>query len=79
MSAVVCSSCKKPKAELHPKRSKLMPGMTLYLCDACTKAKMEPRYLIILYGRSNGAESVADYIKNHRYVGEPIMAKELVR
>lgn len=75
---VVCSSCKKQRAELHPKKSKLMTGMTLLLCDACTKAKMEPRFVIILYGRSNGAESVSDYIRNHRYVGEEIRAKELI-
>jgi hypothetical protein len=55
-----------------------MTGMTLYLCDACTKSKMEPRFLIILYGRSNGAESVSDYIRNHRYIGEEIRAKELI-
>jgi hypothetical protein len=79
MSAVVCSSCKAAKAELHPKKSRLMPGMTLYLCNQCAKGKFEPRYIIILYGRSNGAESVSEYIKNHRYVGEPILAKELVR
>lgn len=55
-----------------------MEKMTLYLCDGCSRAKMEPRFLIILYGRSNGAESVADYIKNHRYIGDEIRAKELI-
>jgi protein-arginine kinase activator protein McsA len=75
---MLCSSCGKQKADLHPKKSKLMTGMTLFLCPACTKAKMEPRFLIILYGRSNGAESVSDYIKNHRYVGADILAKELI-
>lgn len=75
---MVCSSCKKQKAELHPRKSRLMPGMTLYLCNDCAKAKMEPRYVIVLYGRSHGAESVSEYIRNHRYVGEPILARELV-
>lgn len=76
---MVCSSCSKQKAELHARKSRLMNGMVLYLCNDCSKAKMEPRYLIVLYGRSNGAESVSDYIRNHRYIGEPILAKELVR
>lgn len=76
---MVCSCCGKQKAELHPKKSKLMLGATWLLCPPCTKAKMEPRWSIILYGRSNGAESVADYVKNHRYVGEEISAKELIK
>lgn len=75
---MVCSSCGKQKQELHPKKSKLMSTMTLLLCNDCTKGKMEPRYLIILTGRSKGAESVSDYVKNHRYHGEPILAKELI-
>lgn len=75
---MVCSSCSKQKQELHPKKSKLMPSMTLYLCNDCVKSKMEPRFLIILYGRANGAESVVDYVKSHRYCGEPILAKELI-
>jgi protein-arginine kinase activator protein McsA len=76
---MLCSSCSKPKAELHPRKSRLLAGTMLYLCNDCAKAKMEPRYIIILHGRSNGAESVSDYIRNHRYVGKPILAKELVR
>lgn len=76
---MLCSTCKKPKADLHARKSRLMPTVTLYQCNECVKAKMEPRYIIILYGRANGAESVSEYIRNHRYVGEPILAKELVK
>lgn len=76
---MICSTCSKQRAELHPRKSRLMPSVTLYLCNDCTKAKMEPRYIIILYGRANGAESVSEYIRNHRYVGAPILAKELVK
>lgn len=75
---MVCSSCNKQKAELHPRKSKLITGMNLYLCDGCTRAKMEPRFAIILCARSNGPESVTDYIKNRRYFGEEISAKEIV-
>jgi len=75
---MVCSSCNKQKADLHTKKSRLITSMTLYLCGDCTKAKYEPRYVIILHGRQNGPMSVADYIKAHRYVGEDILAKEII-
>lgn len=73
-----CSCCDKQRNELHPKKSKLMRGMTLHLCNDCIKAKREPRALVIIYGRKYGAESVSDYIRNHRYIGAEITAKELV-
>lgn len=75
---MTCSSCKRQKQELHPKKSRLLPDMNLYLCNECAKVKMEPRWLIILHGRKNGAESVSDYIRHHRYIGKDILAKELV-
>lgn len=75
---MVCSSCGKQKLDLHPKKSKLMPSQTLYLCNECIKGKREPRYLIIIAGRSLGAEHVSDYVRNHRYCGDEIMAKELI-
>lgn len=52
--------------------------MTLLLCNDCAKQKMEPRYIIVLYGRSNGFDSVSEYIRNRRYVGEDIRADEFV-
>jgi hypothetical protein len=52
--------------------------MTLLLCNDCLKKKMEPRFVIVLYGRSNGFDSVAEYIRNRRYVGDEILAEEFV-
>ena len=75
---MVCSSCAKQKSDLHPKKSRLMAGVTLYLCEQCAKAKMEPRYIIILVGRSEGTPAVADYIRARRYVGKDILAHELI-
>lgn len=75
---MLCTSCDKQKADLHTKKSRLIANMTLYLCGDCTKAKMEPRFVIVMYGRQNGAMSVADYIKNRRYVGPDILAKEII-
>lgn len=75
---MLCTSCDKQKADLHTKKSRLITSMTLYLCGDCTKAKMEPRFVIVMYGRQNGAMSVAEYIKNRRYVGPDILAKEII-
>lgn len=75
---MVCNSCGKQKHELHPKKSGLNKSQTLILCNDCIKGKMEPRYLIILHARANGAESVKDYIKHRRYHGKEITGLELV-
>lgn len=75
---VVCSVCGALRATLHPKKSKLLKTVTLYLCTECLKGSFEPRWLIILVGRSKGYKAVLDYVKNHRYHGEAILAKELL-
>lgn len=73
-----CSSCGKQKANLSPKKSRLAGGLPLFLCNTCIDGKFEPRYLIIIHGRKNGFDSVSDYIKQRRYVGEDILAQEFV-
>lgn len=75
-----CSSCDKIKSPdaLEAKQSRLNKKQTLYLCADCIRGKMEPRYLIVLFGRANGPAAIADYIINHRYVGDPILAREVV-
>jgi len=75
---MTCSACRKNKSELTPQKSKLSTAITLYLCTDCINGKREPRYLIILHGRANGFESVAEYIRKHRYVGKEISAHEFV-
>jgi hypothetical protein len=75
---MLCYSCGKPKNELLPKKSAILNGMTLFMCQTCIDAKFEPRYVIILGGRQNGAESVRDYVIKHRYVGKSIAADELI-
>lgn len=70
-----CSSCGQTRA-VQPKNSRLMPGTRLFLCEDCTG--MEPRYLVLIYGRQHGLPSVADYIKKHKYHGKEILAAELV-
>lgn len=75
---VRCSVCSAQRETLHPKKSKLLKTQTLFLCNDCIKQNREPRWLIILVGRTKGPASVLDYVKHHRYHGEPILAKELL-
>lgn len=75
---VVCSVCSTQRDQLNAKKSKLLKTVTLYLCNECVKAQREPRWLIILVGRTKGAGSVLEYVKRRRYVGKPILAEELL-
>jgi hypothetical protein len=74
-----CSSCDKAKAELFPRKSALLRGMTLYMCRSCLDNGLEPRWVIILAGRRDGTDYVRDYIVKNRYVGETIKAEELIK
>lgn len=78
MSQAVCSSCGRQHNDLKAHKSKLLIGTTFIMCPSCRAAKMEPRFAIILAGRSNGHLAVADYVKNRRYHGDEIFARELI-
>ena len=73
-----CYSCGKQKNELQPKKSDIMNGITVFMCQTCIEAKFEPRWVIVLAGRQKGAEYVRDYIIKRRYVGRIIDAEELI-
>jgi protein-arginine kinase activator protein McsA len=73
-----CYSCNKQKANLEPSKSSLINGITIFLCNTCIEEKLEPRWVIILAGRQNGADYVRDYIIKHRYVGKSISAEEII-
>lgn len=75
---LTCTSCQKQKHKLRPRKSKLLAGATLFLCTDCFEGKYEPRFAIILHGKQFGLDSVAEYIRNHRYVGDQIKARELL-
>lgn len=77
MNVMLCSSCGKQKDKYFTRKSKLLTGMTLYLCQACKDSNMEPRYVIVLYGRANGIDSITEYVRMHRYMGREITATEL--
>lgn len=71
-----CLSCKKQKAELHVKESKLFKKTKILMCQTCLSEKKEPKSFIILAYRSG--VDVTDYIAKRRYCGEEITAKELM-
>jgi hypothetical protein len=73
-----CYSCSKQKNELQPKKSDIMSGITIFMCQSCIDAKFEPRWVIVLAGRQKGPEFVRDYIIKRRYVGRVIDAEELI-
>lgn len=77
MEKILCYSCNKTKNQLNVKKSMLLP-ISLLMCETCVSSKYEPRWLVILAGRQNGAESVREFILKKRYVGTDISASELL-
>jgi hypothetical protein len=75
---MLCYSCNKPKNQLPPTASQLLAGTTLLMCQICIDSKFEPRWVIILAGRTHGPEKVRDYVIKRRYVGKEIFATELI-
>jgi NMD protein affecting ribosome stability and mRNA decay len=77
MEKILCYSCNKSKNKLDVKRSSLLP-INLLVCESCSSTKLEPRWVIILAGRSNGADYVKEFIIKRRYLGNEITASELL-
>jgi len=81
----VCTVCRKQKNELRPRASRLLAKSQWLLCGECIAGKKEPRFAIIMAGRmmkqqgnQEGLKIVEEYIRLGRYVGDEILAKELV-
>jgi NMD protein affecting ribosome stability and mRNA decay len=77
MEKILCYSCNKSKNKLDVKRSSLLP-INLLVCESCSSAKLEPRWVVILAGRSNGPDHVRDFIVKRKYLGNEITASELL-
>lgn len=77
MDKILCYSCNKTKNKLNAKRSSLL-SINLLMCETCVASKFEPRWVIILAGRSNGSDYVKEFIIKKRYVGADISASELL-
>lgn len=77
MEKILCYSCNKSKNKLDVKKSILLP-INLLMCETCISSKFEPRWVVILAGRSVGSDHVKEIIAKHRYVGDEILASELL-
>ena len=77
MEKILCYSCNKSKNKLDVKRSSLLP-INLLVCESCSSTKLEPRWVVILAGRSNGPDYVKEFIIKRRYLGNEITASELL-
>lgn len=77
MEKILCYSCNKTKNQLHIRKSNLLT-INLFMCQTCIDLKFEPRWVIILSGRSNGHEFVKEFIQKKRYIGADISASELL-
>ena len=75
---MLCYSCGKQKNDLISKKSSLLHGINLFMCQTCIEGKFEPRWVIILAARSNDPNYVRDYIVKRRYVGNEISGSELI-
>jgi hypothetical protein len=75
---MLCYSCGMQKNELQPKKSSIMDGIQLFMCQSCIDSKYEPRWVVILAGRQKGPDVVRDFIVKRRYVGRSISAEELI-
>ena len=75
---MLCYSCSKPKANLSLRKSSLLPGINLLLCQSCIDSKYEPRWTVILSARKNGPGYVREFIVKRRYLGNEITATELI-
>lgn len=77
MEKILCYSCNKTKNKLDVKKSSLLP-INLLMCESCVTSKLEPRWVIILAGRSQGADHVKEFIIKRRYIGTEVSASELL-
>jgi hypothetical protein len=77
MEKILCYCCNKTKNKLNVKKSILMP-INLLMCETCISSKFEPRWVVILAGRQLGSEAVREFIIKKRYVGNDIIASELL-
>ena len=77
MDKILCYSCNKSKHKLDVKKYALLP-INLFMCETCLTSKFEPRWVIILAGRSSGPDYVKEFIVRRRYVGNEISASELL-
>lgn len=57
----------------------MLPGAQMFLCQTCLDAGYEPRgYLIIASRQPSNKANANKWIKKRKYIGDPILAEELM-
>lgn len=77
--SLTCDCCDSSKSELFARKSLVLPGTNYKMCRTCIENKLEPRWSIILAGRSFGHERVRKLILNHQYIGPEISYAEIIK
>lgn len=77
--SLTCDCCQNSKNELFPRKSFVLPGTTYKMCRSCIESRYEPRYAIIVAGRSYGHERVKNIILQRRYLGKEISYEEIIK
>lgn len=75
---IICYSCRSAKSKIKAVNSNLVSGIKLLMCSSCIDKKLEPRWAIVISARNGGADKIKDYVLNKRYIGEDIVASELL-
>jgi|LauGreDrversion4_2_1035121.scaffolds.fasta_scaffold284811_1 hypothetical protein len=78
MDKILCYSCSIARNKINAVKSNLIPTINLMLCETCLASGYEPRWAIVIAGRQSGSELVKDYVLNKKYIGEEIVASELL-
>jgi hypothetical protein len=75
VNELVCDSCGAQRNTLVSKQSEIMKTMTFNFCTNCSDDGFEPRWLIILIGRTG--KDVSPWLDERKYVGEDIQEGDL--
>jgi hypothetical protein len=78
MMKIICYSCTSSKSKINAVDSRLLNGIKLLMCSTCIDKNYEPRWAIVISARHGGSEKIKDYVLNKRYIGEDIVASELL-
>jgi len=74
-----CTSCQMMVdiTEITRRPSKLIKDMHIYMCNMCEDRGLEPRHIVVIAARLKESRAT-HYIKNELYIGNAILASEIV-
>lgn len=75
MTDTLCQICDKQRNSLVNHKSLINPSMEFMVCSRCAEDNLEPRWLVILMGRSG--KDVTKWIDLRLYAGNDITPEHL--